>query len=59
VDAGRCLGCGLCVSGCPNDVARLERKPDREIVHPPRTYAEWEQQRLSGRAGPAGVAAAV
>jgi ferredoxin len=57
VDAGRCLGCGLCVSGCPNDVARLERKPETEIVHPPRTYAEWERQRLSGRAGAVGEVA--
>ncbi|HEY5275252.1 MAG TPA: 4Fe-4S binding protein [Coriobacteriia bacterium] len=25
VDRGRCIGCGLCVTGCPNDIARLER----------------------------------
>jgi Fe-S-cluster-containing hydrogenase component 2 len=49
VDRSRCIGCGLCVTGCPNDVARLERKPEAEIVHPPRDFAEWEHQRLRNR----------
>jgi electron transport complex protein RnfB len=49
VDRSRCIGCGLCVTGCPNDVARLERKPDAEIVHPPKDFAEWEHQRLRNR----------
>jgi Na+-translocating ferredoxin:NAD+ oxidoreductase subunit B len=57
VDQARCIGCGLCVSGCPNDVARLERRPDAQIVRPPRTYAEWEQQRLANRSEPVGGAA--
>jgi hypothetical protein len=39
----------LCVSGCPNDAARLVRKPEAEIVHPPQTFAEWEHQRLHNR----------
>ncbi len=56
VDRARCIGCGLCVTGCPNDVARLERRPDVEIVHPPRTYVDWEQQRLLGREAAAGAA---
>ncbi len=50
VDRSRCIGCGLCVSGCPNDAARLERKQEAEIVHPPKTFAEWEHQRLRNRA---------
>jgi hypothetical protein len=37
------------VTGCPNEVARLERKPDAEIVHPPKDFAEWEHQRLRNR----------
>jgi ferredoxin len=49
VDRDRCIGCGLCVTGCPNGVARLERKPEAEIVHPPRSYGDWEQQRLRNR----------
>jgi Pyruvate/2-oxoacid:ferredoxin oxidoreductase delta subunit len=49
VERARCIGCGLCVSGCPNDAARLLRKPEAEIVHPPQTFAEWEHQRLHNR----------
>jgi ferredoxin len=49
VDQARCIGCGSCVSGCPSEVARLVRKPEAEIVHPPATYAEWERQRLAAR----------
>jgi Fe-S-cluster-containing hydrogenase component 2 len=49
LDARRCIGCGLCVTGCPNGVARLERKPEAEIVQPPKDFAEWERQRLRNR----------
>jgi electron transport complex protein RnfB len=49
VDRALCIGCGLCVTGCPNDVARLERKPDAEIIHPPQNYFAWEAERLKNR----------
>jgi electron transport complex protein RnfB len=49
VDRARCIGCGLCATGCPNDVARLVRKPEAEIVHPPKDFAEWEHERLRNR----------
>jgi ferredoxin len=49
VERGRCIGCGLCVTGCPNDAASLVRKPEAEIVHPPKDFAEWEHQRLHNR----------
>jgi Na+-translocating ferredoxin:NAD+ oxidoreductase subunit B len=49
VDRKRCIGCGLCVSGCPNSVVRLERKPEAEIVHPPKDFATWEHERLHNR----------
>jgi Na+-translocating ferredoxin:NAD+ oxidoreductase subunit B len=52
VDRARCIGCGLCVTGCPGDIARLERKPETEIVHPPKDFAEWEHQRLHSRGLP-------
>lgn len=52
VDLARCIGCGLCVSGCPDGAARLERKPEAEIVEPPDNYATWERQRLESRRTP-------
>jgi electron transport complex protein RnfB len=44
-----CIGCGLCVSGCPSEAARLRRKPQDEIAAPPATRAEWERLRLEAR----------
>ena len=49
VDLGRCIGCGLCVTGCPNNVAHLVRKADAELVHPPEDFAAWEHARLHNR----------
>ena len=49
VDLGRCIGCGLCVTGCPSDAAALKRKPDSDIVTPPRDRAAWEEERLRNR----------
>ncbi len=49
VDRKLCIGCGLCVSGCPDEPALLERKPEAEIVHPPDTFAIWEEMRLRSR----------
>jgi NAD-dependent dihydropyrimidine dehydrogenase PreA subunit len=49
VDRARCIGCGLCVTGCPHGVARLERRPEAEIVEPPADYAAWEHERLHRR----------
>jgi ferredoxin len=49
VDRQRCIGCGLCVSGCPNEVARLVRKPEAEMIHPPADFSAWEHERLHNR----------
>ncbi|MHB8990042.1 MAG: 4Fe-4S binding protein, partial [Chloroflexota bacterium] len=49
VDANRCIGCGLCVTGCSAGAVALRRRPDWETIHPPETFAEWEHQRLHHR----------
>jgi len=49
VDRGRCIGCGLCATGCPNGVAKLQRKPDAEIIPPPEDFAAWDHERLVNR----------
>lgn len=49
VDPEKCIGCGLCVTGCPHDAAKLNRRPEAEIVPPPIDFATWEKDRLSNR----------
>lgn len=49
VDQKRCIGCGLCVTGCSDKVAKLQRKPDAEIISPPVDFGTWEQKRLKNR----------
>jgi electron transport complex protein RnfB len=49
VDRRKCIGCGLCVTGCPSGAAKLDRKPDSDIVTPPADFATWERERLRNR----------
>jgi ferredoxin len=49
IDLAKCIGCGLCVTGCPDDAVRLELRPDVEIIQPPETYKDWEIQRMLNR----------
>lgn len=49
INRARCIGCGLCVSGCPSDAVRLEKLPDAEIVYPPQDFDAWEEMRMKNR----------
>ena len=35
IDEDRCIGCGLCVTTCPANALKLERKPDNKLYTPP------------------------
>jgi len=41
----RCIGCGLCVSTCPEEAIRLVRKPQEELEAPPETQDKWMEAR--------------
>jgi Fe-S-cluster-containing hydrogenase component 2 len=49
VDAERCIGCGVCVTGCPNEAATLERLPEARITPPPADLEAWGEERLRKR----------
>jgi len=36
-DAGRCIGCGLCVTVCPAGALHLDKKPEASLYQPPET----------------------
>lgn len=46
----RCIGCGLCVTTCPEQAISLMRKPEERIDTPPTDEMEWykERARLRG-----------
>jgi len=40
VDLNRCIGCGLCVTTCPQEALKLVRKPEEQLYQPPESGAE-------------------
>ncbi len=49
MDESAASAADLCVTGCTNFAARLERRPESEIVLPPVDFSAWEQERLHNR----------
>jgi Pyruvate/2-oxoacid:ferredoxin oxidoreductase delta subunit len=49
VDALRCAGCGVCILACSQEALRLVRRPEEEILAPPRTEEDWRQLRAEAR----------
>lgn len=49
IDKSLCIGCGLCVTKCPHEAARLQKKTEAEIIHPPSDYKTWEKVRSIDR----------
>ena len=46
VDRDKCIGCGVCVIGCPTDAIVMEPVSEEEWFHVPSSMAEWEEMRL-------------
>lgn len=45
----KCIGCGLCVSTCASEAIQLVRKPQDELVAPPRDEMAWYEERARKR----------
>ena len=44
-----CIGCALCVSTCPADAIRMEKKPEAELSEPPENEDAWYDARGAAR----------
>lgn len=45
----RCIGCGLCVSTCPNEAIALVQKQPQDVVAPPKDHPTWYDERGQAR----------
>jgi ferredoxin len=50
VDRDACIGCGVCVIGCPTDAVVMEPVSEEEWFHVPSSMGEWEELRLQNLA---------
>ena len=50
VDRDKCIGCAVCVTGCPEDAIVMEPVSEEEWFHVPASMAEWEEMRLQNLA---------
>jgi NAD-dependent dihydropyrimidine dehydrogenase PreA subunit len=46
---GKCIGCGLCITTCPEEAIRLIRRPEEEVVDPPVDQEQWYRERGQAR----------
>ncbi len=49
VDRARCICCGLCVTGCPDNAAHLCPLPAADIERTPQDFRAWVEERLRSR----------
>lgn len=45
----KCIGCGLCVTGCPEEAVRLVRKAPEDILLPVKDEEAWNDERARQR----------
>lgn len=45
----KCIGCGLCISTCPEEAIVLKRKEEKDCVVPPADENEWFKHRAAIR----------
>jgi ferredoxin len=50
VEREKCIGCGVCVIGCPTKAIELVPVSAEEWFHVPSSMAEWEEMRLRNMA---------
>jgi electron transport complex protein RnfB len=48
----RCIGCGVCTTGCPTESISLIRKPESSWDEPPSNLIEWYMKRSASRGIP-------
>jgi ferredoxin len=45
----KCIGCGLCITKCPDEAISLHRREEKDILIPPSDEMDWYKQRGKNR----------